>query len=176
MEQKMKIQTAVTSLLLGVSLMALNIGEIPKSVTIDNDNGGLVTDGSKWDSSSIKDKVLVLFYVDPDEKDTNNEFTEAIQAKEYDRSRFGSIGVINLAATWLPNVALNSALDKKQKKYPHTVYVKDKNKVLVKEWAIADDASNVLIFSKDGKLRFEKSGKMTEEEIQNAIKIIEENM
>lgn len=172
----MKIHTALISLLLGANLMGITIGEVPKSVSIENDNGGLVKDDSKWDSSTIKEKVLVLFYVDPDEKDTNDEFTEAIQAKNYDKSRFGSIGVINLAATWLPNVALNSALDKKQKKYPDTVYVKDKNKVLVKEWAMADDASNILIFSKDGKLRFAKSGKMNKEEIQNAIKIIEENL
>jgi predicted transcriptional regulator len=176
MEQKMKIKIAAASLLLGVSLMALNVGEVPKTVTIADDNGGLVKDGSKWDSSSIKDKVLVLFYVDPDEKDTNNEFSDTLQAKKYDRSRFGSIGVINLAATWLPNFALDSALDKKQKKYPDTIYVKDKNKVLVKEWEVADDASNILIFSQDGKLCYYKSGKMSQEDIQNAIKIIEENM
>ena len=172
----MKIYSLLLVLLLTLNLSALEIGKKPKEVTIDGENGGLVADDSAWNSSSIKDKVYVMFYVDPDEKDTNNPFSTALKAKEFDRTKFGSLGVINLAATWKPNFIIEKLLKSKQEEFPHTIYVKDKNSVLVKEWEIEDDASNILIFSKDTKLLFYKSGAMSENEIQTALKIIEDNL
>ena len=37
-------------------------------------------------------------------------------------------------ATWLPNFAISSALEEKQEKYPNAIYVRDYDKILVKEW------------------------------------------
>ncbi|MDD2906818.1 MAG: YtfJ family protein [Sulfurimonas sp.] len=172
----MKIKIAALSIFLSLNLMALSIGEVPKNVTLENENGGLVVGEGAWNASSIKDKVYVLFYVDPDEKDTNAHFTKILKEKKYDRANYGSIAIINLAATWKPNIVLEAILKSKQEEFPDTLYVKDKTKQLVKEWQITDDASNVLIFAKDKTLRFTKSGKMSDEDIQNAIKIIEENL
>lgn len=172
----MRIKTLILSTLLSLNLWAVDIGTTPSNVIIDGLNGGMVLDGSAWDSSNIKDKVYVMFYVDPDEKDTNNEFSSILKEKKYDRSNYGSLAVINLAATWKPNFIIESLLQEKQEEFPDTIYVKDKNRLLVNEWKIEDDASNILIFSKQGKLLFYKSGKMSKEDIINAIKIIEGNI
>ena len=172
----MKITTLFITTLLTLNLSALTIGEVAKEVTIEGDNGGMVLDGSAWNSSAIKDKVYVMFYVDPDEKDTNKEFSAILKEKKYDRSNYGSLAIINLAATWKPNFVIESILKDKQEEFPDTIYVKDKNSVLVNEWKVEDDASNILIFSKSGTVLFYKSGKMSEEDISNAIKIIEENL
>jgi len=172
----MKITSLFLALLVTLNLSALEIGKKPKEITIEGENGGLVADDSAWNSSSIKDKVYVMFYVDPDEKDTNNPFSAALKAKEFDRTKFGSLGVINLAATWKPDFIIEKLLKSKQEEFPHTIYVKDKNSVVVKEWKIEDDASNILIFSKDAKLLFYKSGAMSEDEIQTALKIVEDNL
>jgi len=172
----MKIKTIFLSTLISLNLWAITIGEVPKEVTIEGDNGGMVLDGSAWNSSAIKDKVYVMFYVDPDEKDTNNAFSTTLKEKKYDRSNYGSLAVINLAATWKPDIIIESILKGKQEEFPDTIYVKDKKSVLVNEWKVEDDASNILIFSKDSKLLFYKSGKLSEEDIKNAIKIIEENI
>jgi len=173
----MRLKTLLLSALLTLNLSALTIGETPKNTTIEGDNGGLVSnDGGTWNSSSIKDKVLVMFYVDPDEKDTNNEFSDELKAQKFDRSKFGSIAVINLAATWKPNFIIEGILKDKQEEFPHTIYVKDKNSVLVNEWSIEDDASNILIFNKDSKLLFYKSGKMSTDDIASALSLIKENM
>ena len=64
----------------------------------------------------------------------------------------------------------------KQKEFTKTIYVKDKKSVLVNEWNIEDDASNILVFSKDSKLLFYKSGKMSSTDITEVFKIIEENL
>jgi YtfJ family uncharacterized protein len=172
----MKIKTILIASILTLNLSALTVGKVPKQVTISDDNGGLVKDASAWDSATLKDKVLVMFYVDPDEKDLNDEFSQILKKKKYNRENYGSLAVINLAATWKPNFIISSILKSKQKEFPDTIYVKDKNKILVKEWKLADDNSDIIIFAKNGKVLFHKDGKMQENDIQNALKLIEDNL
>ncbi|MEN4045397.1 YtfJ family protein [Sulfurimonas sp. NWX367] len=172
----MKIKLTLAALLTTLNLYALTIGEAPKNVTIEGEKGGLVTGGA-WNSNMLKNKVFVMFYVDPDEKDVNEDFSQALKKKHYrEKGAFGSIAIVNMAATWKPNFAIEAILKGKQKEFPKTIYVKDKDKTLVKEWNIADDASNIVIFSKDGKVLFYKSGKMSEDDTQKAFQIIEENI
>ena len=124
----------------------------------------------------IEKKVYIMFYVDPDEKSTNDHFSAALKKKKYNWTFFASIAIVNLAATWKPNFIIEKILKSKQKEFPDTIYVKDKEKVLVDKWDIGDDASNILIFSKDSKLLFYKSGKMEEKDMQKAFNIIESNI
>ncbi len=173
----MKIKMGLVALLATMNLFAVTVGEKPKNVIISDENGGLVKDGKAWSSDMLQDKVYVMFYVDPDEKDVNEEFSQALKKKEYrKKGAFGSIAIINLAATWKPNFIIESILKGKQKEFPKTIYVKDKNKILVKEWAVGDDASNILIFDKNGTLLFYKSGKMDADDTQKAFQLIEENL
>ncbi len=156
------------------SLWAVNVGEVPKGVTIEGDNGGLIAGGA-WNSSSLKDKVHVVFYVDPDEKDTNEAFADALKAAALDRSKYASVAIVNLGATWKPNVIIEALLKKKQKKFPDTIYVKDKNKVLVKEWDLKDDSSDILVFDKSGKVLYSKAGKLEKQEIDTVLSLIKGN-
>ena len=71
--------------------------------------------------------------VDPDESDLNNHVSEALKAEKFPLEKYGSIAIINMAATWLPNFALNMKLKSKQENYKNTVYVKDLQKILVQE-------------------------------------------
>jgi predicted transcriptional regulator len=75
-----------------------------------------------------------------------------------------------------PNFIIEALLKSKQKKFPHALYVKDKKKVLVKKWHLADDASNVVIFSKDGKVLYFKNGKLDKNEISKVIQLIKDNL
>ena len=172
----MKLITIFLLLLAALNLHALTVGEIPKEVSLSGDNGGLASNGELWSSSSLKDKIFVMFYVDPDEKGVNEHYSKALKAKKYNKNNFASIAIVNLDATWKPNFIIESLLKSKQEEFPNTLYVKDKNRVLVKEWEVGDDASNVLVFSKMGKLLFYKSGAMSEEDMQKSFKIIEENL
>jgi uncharacterized protein len=154
---------------------AIELGEIPPKVELKGKLGGRL-DGTPWSSEELQGKVYVLFYVDPDEKDTNNEASDALDREKFPSEKFQSVGIINMAATWLPNFAISSALKDKQKRYPKTIYVRDYKKVLVNAWKIADDSSNVLAFDKKGKLIFRKDGKLTAEEIQTLIKVIRDHL
>ena len=172
----MQLKTVLLSIIMTLNLSALSVGEVPKNVVITGDNGGLIS-GETWNSSTIKDKVYVLFYVDPDEKGVNEHYSKALQAKKYrEKGAFGSMAIINLAATWKPNFVIEKILASKQEEFPQTIYVKDKASVLVKEWEVVDDASNILIFDKSGKLLFYKSGKMQEDDMKKSFEIIEANL
>ncbi len=157
------------------SLMAVELGKVPPKVTISGENGGKL-DNSTWSSSMLKGKIYTLFYVDPDKKDLNNALADALKARKFDRKKVNSVAIINLAATWLPNALIESALKKKQKKFPHTTYVKDKKKVLVSKWNLADDNSDILIFNKKGKLIYKKFGKLSAKEISSVLALIEKNL
>ena len=151
------------------------IGEIPPRIELKEKLGGRL-DGTPWSSDELQGKVYVLFYVDPDEKDTNNDASEALDREKFPEDKFQSVGIVNMAATWLPNFAISSALKEKQKRYPRTIYVRDYKRVLVNAWKIADDSSDVLAFDKQGKLIFRKDGKLTREEIQVLIKAIRSHL
>lgn len=172
----MRIKILLLGVFFALNLSAITVGEVPKKVVIDGENGGAVKGDVAWDSSSIKEKVYILFYIDPDEKDTNEHFSKKLKAKKYDTQNYGSIAIVNLAATWKPNFVIESILAKKQKEYTNTIYVKDKNSVLVNEWEIADNASDILLFSKEGKLLFYKSGRLSDGDIETVFRLIEENL
>ncbi len=162
-------------LMTGITLFALDVGSPLPSVTLQDDEGGRI-DGTAFNSDILRDKVHVIFYVDPDEKDLNNALSDALKAEVFDRSKYGSVAIINMDATWLPNMAIASSLEKKQKKFPDTIYVKDLKKVLVKRWEIADDDSDVIILDKSGKVIYLHEGRLDETQIESAISLIKNNI
>ncbi len=153
----------------------VQMGEVPPTVELKEKLGGRL-DGTPWSSDEMKGKVHTLFYVDPDKKDLNNDASEALAAEKFPRDKFQSVAIINMAATWLPNFAISSSLEEKQEKYPNTIYARDYKKVLVKEWNIGDDNSDVLAFDRSGRLIFRKDGKLNADDIQQLLKVVKENL
>ena len=157
-------------------LAELPIGEIPPKVVLKDDLGGRL-DGTQWSSEElVSGKVIVLFYVDPDESELNNHVSDALKAENYPREKYGSIGMANMAATWLPNFAINMKLKNKQEQYKSTVYVKDLDKTLVKKWGLSDDNSDVVVFGKDGSVLYSVDGKFTDVQVKEIVKVVWDNL
>ena len=83
--------------------------EILPLITLEKDLGGRL-DGASWNSSEISGKTYVLFYVEPDEKNLNEHVADLINKENFSPVGYGSIGIINMAATWLPNFAIAAFL------------------------------------------------------------------
>lgn len=171
----MKKVLLLVVLFFGSHLLAIELGKVPGTVTLEGKKGSKL-DGSAWHSSMLKGKVHILFYVDPDKRDMNNALADALKAKKFNRKLYAPVAIVNLAATWLPNVILEAKLKEKQKKFPDTLYVKDKKKVLVEKWKLADDSSDILIFDKKGKLIYKKFGKVSDDEIPQVIALIQKHL
>jgi YtfJ family uncharacterized protein len=163
------------SLVPGAAWAGAEFGQVPPKVELKDKLGGRL-DGTPWSSDELKGKVHVLFYVDPDEKDTNNETSEALDKEKFPSEKYQSVAIINMAATFMPNFMISSSLKEKQEKYPRTIYLRDYKKLLVKEWKLGDDSSDILAFDKQGKVIFRKDGKLSQEEIQQLLKVIKANM
>jgi len=174
----MKILAILTIFIISSTFVfgELPIGEVPPTIVLEGDLGGRL-DGTQWSSEElVSGKVIVLFYVDPDESDLNNHVSEALKAEKYPSENYGSVAVINMAATWLPNLAINIKLKSKQEEYKTTVYVKDLEKTLVQKWGLSDDNSNVVLFSKDGKVLYSVDGKFTDTQVKEIVKTVWDNL
>ena len=171
------LATMIFIILVPTMLLAeLPIGEIPPKVVLKGDLGGRI-DGTQWSSEElVSEKVIVLFYVDPDESELNNHVSDALKAENYPKEKYGSIGMANMAATWLPNFAINMKLKSKQEKHKETVYVKDLDKTLVKKWGLSDDNSDVIVFGKDGRVLYSVDGKFTEAQVKEIVKVVWDNL
>ena len=108
--------------------------------------------------------------------DSNNEANEALKAEDFDKQKYGSYALINMAETWLPNFALEMKLESKQKDYPDTIYVKYLDKILVKGWRLADDSSNVVIFDRQGMVVFSLDGKLNQAQIYSMLQAVKDNL
>ena len=154
----------------------LPLGKIPPKIVLEGDLGGRL-DGTAWNSEElISGKVMVLFYVDPDESELNNHVSDALKAENFPLDKYGSIGMANMGATWLPNFAINIKLKSKQEKHKSTVYVKDLEKILVKKWGLNDDDSDVMLFGKDGKVLYSVDGKFTDTQVKEIVKTVWDNL
>ena len=157
-------------------LAELPIGEIPPKVVLKGDLGGRL-DGTQWSSEElVSGKVIVIFYVDPDESELNNHASDALKAEKFPKEKYGSIGMANMAATWLPNFVINMKLKSKQEQYKSTVYVKDFDKTLVKKWGLSDDNSDVIVFGKDGRVLYSVDGKFTDAQVKEIVKVVWDNL
>lgn len=153
----------------------IEIGNAPTPITLQDKAGGRL-DGTLWSSNELKNKISVVFYVDPDEKDLNNDASEALKKENFPEDKVQSYAIINMAATWLPNFAISKSLKEKQEQYKTTIYVRDYKKTLVKKWGLSDNTSDVMAFDADGKLLFRKDGKMNPDEIKQLVDLIKEKL
>ena len=171
-----KATLALCSMLLGLTAAAeLPVGTTPKPVALADRDGGKL-DGTAWTSAETVGRITVLFYVDPDEKDMNEHLAAALREEHFPGDRFASVAVINLAASWKPNWLIERILQGKQKKYPRTIYVKDKVRLLVRAWGLADQSYDVILFDRAGKVLFSKDGKLTDAEVAEVIEAIKSRL
>jgi predicted transcriptional regulator len=151
----------------------VSIGKILPQVTLDHKNGGYFS-GKAWNSSMLKDKTTMLMYVDPDEKDKGEVFKQTIERleREVDFKKFQIVVVLNLGATWKPNMLIKKLMKDKLKTYPKRIYVFDNNSLLVKKWGVKNDAYNVLLINRKMELLYNHSGKWESGKIKKLDSLI----
>ena len=167
-----KVSLSILFVLLSVGLFAgLPVSQNAPLLELSGDDGGRVDD-TAWSSSELVGKVWVVVHADPDESELNNAATEALKAEDYPEDVYGSVAMINMAATWKPNFAINLILKGKQEDYPSTIYVRDNDNMVGDKWALADDSNNIVVFDPTGKVIFSVDGKVSANDIKKMIAMI----
>jgi len=127
------------------------------------------------ESPEFKGKVISVFYVDPDEKDTNSHAEDALKADPgLDRDKnYKGLGIADLKSTFKPNFIIKSIVKSKQEK-TGAVILMDYDHTLVNLWGLKPDSSTLVIVDKERFCRYIYSGKLPDGEVQKAIAIIKE--
>ena len=154
----------------GQSGTKLEVGKkAPEWVFLDKDK-------KEFTMNSWAGKVLQVNYVDPDEKDLNEPYNEALDKavkveKRIDSVLFKGIGITDCKSTWLPNGVIRSIAGAKAKKFK-TVILFDYEAKLQDLWGLPKDSYSVVLLDKNRVCRYIYSGKIPESENEKIIQMI----
>ena len=153
----------------------ITLGHPLPPILLEGDSGGHL-DGTSWNSNSLSKKLHILMYVDPDEVKVNAHVEDALAEQGFDRGKVGSVAVINMAATWKPNLEIEMILKKKQEKYPHTLYLRDLRGEMVSKWGLVDNSYHVLLVGHQGEALFSAGDALSKEQVRELISIINQRL
>ena len=132
-------------------------------------------DDKVFSMNSWAGKVLVVNYVDPDESDLNEHFTDALKkAKDgglLSEKTYKGIGIADCAATWKPNFAIRAIASRKAKKYK-TVILFDYDASLRNSWGLAEDTANVIVLDKNRVCRAIIRGRVPEDLVPRLVQLV----
>ena len=171
MELRLKIYVAFIALIIipsGFLFTEFTSGaiEILPPITLAGDNGGYAN-GYEWDSSMLQGKITMLVYFDPDERDKGKIFMPTLEAfeRDLDFSQFQILLIVNLKATWIPDLLIKAAIKSQATAHTKRNYIFDDNSVLVKKWGLDDNEYNTLVIDEESRVIYNHSGKWKEGEI-----------
>jgi len=154
-----------------VSHAKLKVGYTIKNVKIrdSNNNPAWIPDIGK--------KVLTIFYTDPDVKDQNEPFRDALWDAKLDLKIYRGIGVANLKDTWKPNFIIRSFVREKEKKF-ESLILTDVDHTLRNKWGLGDcnEKDVVIVVGLDKKVKYLKNGPMTAAEVKRVVKLVKDLM
>jgi predicted transcriptional regulator len=119
-------------------------------------------------------KVLLVNYVDPDESDLNEHFTDAMKKAKEDglltSEKYKGIGIVDCAATWKPNFLIRAIAGDKAKKYK-TVIIFDYDATLREAWGLKKDTANAIILDKNRVCRAIIRGRVPDDQVQSLVQM-----
>jgi len=131
-------------------------------------------DGTAFTMDSWAGKVLLINYVDPDESDLNEHFTEAMKKAKNDGllsdATYKGIGIADCAATWKPNFLIRSIAGSKAKKYK-TVILFDYDATLRTAWGLKQDSANAILLDKNRICRAIVRGRVPDDQVEALVQM-----
>lgn len=118
----------------------------------------------------IGQKTFVIFYVDPDVQEITDPISDALNEKKYSVEKFAAIGVVYCKDSWFPNSAILSKARQKQKRFPESLILIDKNLKLSQAWGFnnCNDLAVIVVIGKDSIIKLIKTIK-TEDEARTIL-------
>jgi len=139
------------------------------------------TDNMPQNIPYLGEKVVILFYIDPNLQNINDPLSNALKVKNFSSAKFCAVGVVNCKDTWIPNSIIRTKARQKQEQNPKAVILLDKNNSLATGWSLGkcDNRTVIIIIGKDSKIKFLQSIRSQEESkkiIPVVLNIIEDNI
>ncbi|MBW2630515.1 MAG: hypothetical protein JRC90_01915 [Deltaproteobacteria bacterium] len=131
-------------------------------------------DGKVYTMQSWAGKVLLVNYNDPDEKDMNEHFTEAMKKAKDDgllkNATYKGIGIADCKASWKPDFLIKSFGAAKAEKYK-TVILFDYDASLRNAWGLKTNSANAILLDKDGVCRAIVRGRVPDDQVAVLVQL-----
>jgi len=134
-----------------------------------------------WSSKSFesKGKVQLVQYMAANHGAArqNKSFNDSLIEKRFTSEKLDTTVIVNLADTvaFLQGFVVKK-IAKNKKKYQTINFVVDDNGLGLERWGMKNKSCAIIILDANGKVLFAKDGPLSEIEIENAIKLIEEQI
>lgn len=131
-------------------------------------------DGKSYNMESWAGKVLLVNYVDPDESDLNEHFTDAMKkAKDQGLLKdetYKGIGIADCKATWKPDALIRSIAGAKAKKYK-SVILFDYDASLRNSWGLQEDTANAILLDKNRIVKAIVRGRVPDDQVAKIVNL-----
>ncbi|MFI3288548.1 MAG: hypothetical protein SNH55_02295 [Rikenellaceae bacterium] len=122
------------------------------------------------------EKNLMLFYVDPDRANQNQNYTDELErSKRAEGENLVGMGIMNLKdAPFIPN-RLARAMANKRTEKNHAIVLSDEGRILATEWELGDCNNKFvsILVNRDGEIVYLKKGEFTPEEWEEFLLAID---
>ena len=132
-----------------------------------------------WSSKSFESngKVQFVQYVAADRgaASQNKMFTDALKKKQYSSEELETTIIVHMADTiFLAKGLVLKKMASKKAAYQSINFVIDDMGVRLERWGMKNKSSAVIVLDASGKVLFAKDGPLSETEVENAIRLIDQ--
>ncbi len=168
----------ITNIISLITIALLNIGTTQAQEVIRKvDNVTVLNlDGEEAQIPYWGEKNLMLFYVDPDRANQNQQYTDELErSKRAEGVNLVGMGIMNLKdAPFIPNRLARTMANKRTEKN-HALILSDENRTLATEWELGDCNNKFvsILINRDGEIVYVKKGEFTPEEWEEFLLVID---
>lgn len=169
--KKICVVLLLVSLLLPVSISAageLQVGDRASDWSLPD------ADSRPYTMEDWGGKVLLVNYTDPDEKEMNSHFTDAVKRAAdsglLKEATFRGIGIADCKASWKPDSLIRSFGAAAAKKYD-TVILFDYDASLRNAWGLMENGANAILLDKDRVCRAIIRGRVPDDQVAPLVQL-----
>lgn len=132
-----------------------------------------------WAPSELTGKLRVVYHLNAEMgvDAINKPFVDTVEALNLSNDVFSMLTVLNVAdSSYFVKSMAQGDFEAKREEYAEPEFVWDEEAGLRDAWGLADEGSSVTIVSKDGQVLAHKDGKLTAEEVQQFVAVIQDNL
>ncbi len=137
----------------------------------------------KWSSSELTGRIGVVYHLAArlGADEINKPFIDALMAADLPEylpdSPYKTTTILNTDdAVWGTAGIASGRFENSLKENTYAYFANDENGVAQKSWGLKKKGSAIIIHDKEGKVLYFKDGKMTQDEIQKGILIIQNEL
>jgi YtfJ family uncharacterized protein len=163
------------------SAHAFKVGERVPAVGV-NDRGELFYQEDKfsyksWNSAQLSGKVRVILHIAgrSSAKEQNAALIEAIKAAHLPHDRYQTTTIVNTDDA-IPGTGMfvRSSIEGNKQQYPWSQFIVDSNGSARQAWQLEKGGSAIVVLDNTAHVRYLKDGPLTQDEVQQAMKLIHE--